>query len=114
MVKQKTSKKRFSRAIRTIGEWLRKHRHAPIPDQQKTPCQKLIGQYNYYGITGNSKALGTFLYMVKRLWKKWLGKRSQKAAFNWLVMEKLLKRYPLPAAIAKRSKLRATAAIPVI
>ena len=114
MVKRKTSKKRFSRAIKTIGEWLRKHRHLPIPDQQKTLRQKLQGHYNYYGITGNSKALGSFLYMVIRLWKKWLCRRSQKAGFNWPVMERLLKRYPLPPAIAKRSALRWGAATPVV
>jgi group II intron reverse transcriptase/maturase len=114
LVKRKTSKKRFSRAIKTIGEWLRKNRHLPISDQQKTLKQKLQGHYNYYGITGNSKALSSFLYMVIRLWKKWLCRRSQKAEFNWPVMERLLKRYPLPRAIAKRSALRWGAATPVV
>jgi hypothetical protein len=94
--------------------WAAKRRHLPIPDQQKTLKQKLQGHYNYYGITGNSKALGSFLYMVIRLWKKWLGRRSQKAEFNWPVMERLLKRYPLPRAIAKRSALRWGAATPVV
>jgi group II intron reverse transcriptase/maturase len=114
MVKQKTSKKRFSRAIKRIGEWLKKNRHKPIPDQQKTLSQKLNGHYNYYGITGNSKALCSYAHMVIRLWKKWLGRRSQKAQFNWEAMERLLKRYPLPAAIAKRSVLRAVAATHVV
>jgi RNA-directed DNA polymerase len=114
MVKRKTSKKRFSRAIKAIGDWLRKNRHQKLPDQQKALRQKLQGHYNYYGLTGNSKALGNFLYMVIRLWKKWLGRRSQKAEFNWAAMERLLKRYPLPPAIAKRSTLRWGAATPVI
>lgn len=114
MVKRKTSKKRFSRAIKRIGEWLRKNRHRPVPEQQKTLGQKLEGHFNYYGITGNSMALGSFHYMVIRLWKKWLCRRSQKAWFNWEVMERLLKRYPLPRPIAKRSKLRVIAATYVV
>lgn len=113
MVKRKTSKKRISRALKRVGDWLRKNRHQAISVQRKTLSQKLTGHFNYFGITGNSKALGTFLHMVERLWKKWLGRRSQKARFTWEKMKLLLKRHPLPRPLAKRSLLRKPAAIRV-
>lgn len=112
VVKRKTSKKRFSRAIKRMGEWMRKNRHMLVSEQCKALGKKLTGHFNYYGITGNSKALGTFAYMVKLLWKKWLSRRSQKAALTWVQMEGLLERNPLPAPIAKRSSLRVIAANP--
>lgn len=37
---------------------------------------KVRGHYNYFGITGNSRALGRFWHEVKRVWKKWLGPAS--------------------------------------
>jgi group II intron reverse transcriptase/maturase len=112
VIKRKTSKKRFSRAIKTIGEWIRNNRHEPLKEQHKTLSKKLHGHYNYYGITGNSKAIGAFYSLVRRLWKKWLGRRSQKAWLNWERMATLLKLFPLPLPVVKRSKLRVIAANP--
>jgi hypothetical protein len=47
----------------------------------------MVSAVNYYGIAGNSEALCRFLYEVRRLWRKWLDRRSHKArmggrAFN--------------------------------
>jgi group II intron reverse transcriptase/maturase len=106
VVTRKTSKKRLTRAVRTMGEWMRKNRHKPVSTQHKTLVQKLRGHFNYYGITGNSEALGDFVYLVRRLWKKWLGRRSQRAQFNWERMEVMMERFPFPSPIAKQSKLR--------
>ncbi len=39
--------------------------------------RKLRGHYNYYGVTGNAQALSNFRRMVKRLWRKWLSRRSR-------------------------------------
>lgn len=114
VVKRKTSKKRFSRAIKTIGQWLRFNRHRPIPEQHKTLRQKLHGHFNYYGITGNFKVIANFACMVKALWKKWLSRRSQRAYFNWEAMNGLLQRYPLPPPKVKRSKYRPVVATHVI
>lgn len=57
------------------------------------------GHYAYYGITGNAKRLNWYhSYQVGRIWKRWLGSRSQKDAFTWARMQGLLDRYPLPPA----------------
>ena len=56
VVKRKTSASRFTRAVRTIAQWCRLHRHRPIAEQYGILSQKLRGHFAYYGITGNSVA----------------------------------------------------------
>ena len=95
-VKRKTSSKRFTRSLRKVYEWCKTHRHWRICDQHKALSQKLLGHYSFYGITGNFPAIGCFYEEVKRVWQKWLNRRSQKRTMPWERMSKLLKRYPLP------------------
>ena len=106
VVKRKTMKSRFSRAIKRIGEWMGRNRHRPLKEQQRTLWQKLRGHFQYYGITGNSKSLCKFHFQVTRLWRKWLDRRSQRAKVNWAKMGRILERYPLPKPIAYRSLLK--------
>ena len=77
VVKRKTAPTRFTRALRAIGQWCRRHRHQPICEQHPTLRQKLRGHYAYYGITGNSIALARFREEVKRIWRKWLCRRKR-------------------------------------
>ena len=107
VVKRKTAASRFTRAVRTIAHWCRLHRHRPIAEQHQTLCQKLRGHYAYYGITGNSIALGRFRQRLQRIWRYWLTRRSQKAKMTWARFGRLLKRYPLPRALAVHSTCRA-------
>ena len=109
VVKRKTSQKRFSRALHTIYEWCRTHRHQQIREQHRTLVLKLRGHYAYYGITGNAEALRNFFLEVKRAWKKWLSRRSQKAYLDWPRFESLLERYPLPKPMAVHSTYRLAA-----
>ena len=95
VVKRKTAGSRFRRAIKRIAEWCRKNLHEPVREQQQTLRRKLQGHYAYYGITGNSHGLKRFLLQVKRLWKKWLGRRKR-GYYSWSEYLKLLVRFPLP------------------
>jgi RNA-directed DNA polymerase len=96
VVKRKTAKDRFRRALRGIYEWCRIHRHDPVAAQHATLKKKLEGHYRYYGLPTNSPALGTFCYRVKLAWWKWLSRRSQRARLTKEAMTRLLTRYPLP------------------
>jgi len=109
VVKRRTAKDRFSRAIRTIARWCRKARHWPIEDQHRALKPKLRGHYNYYGITGNSPCLAAFDYAVQRVWRKWLNRRSQRGRMTWQRYARLLARYPLPAPVAVHSSYRRVA-----
>jgi group II intron reverse transcriptase/maturase len=96
VIKQRTAKDRFRRGCQAASEWCRKHRHLPVEMQARVLGAKLRGHYNHFGITGNSKALGRFFHIIRRLWFKWLNRRSQKRHMKWERFEMLLERYPIP------------------
>ena len=102
-LKRKTAKTRLRRAARAINLWLRTHCHLPIAEQQAKLSLKLRGHWGYYGITGNYRMLARFQTLVTRLWRKWLNRRSQKAALTWARFTRILKRFPLPKPVVTHS-----------
>lgn len=94
IVRQKTAKDRFSRALRRIRDWCRENRHQPIATQQHALSRKLQGHYAYYGITSNYAMLRKLWHQAKAAWRKALARRSQHG-FSWAKMHSLLRRYPL-------------------
>ena len=99
VLKRKTARGRFSRALRALNEWMRRARHQPIAVQARTLGAKLRGHFNYYGIRGNSLSINLFRHLARRLWRKWLSRRSQRrSAMKWSRFERLEKRFPLPRA----------------
>ena len=95
VVKQKTAKDRLQRALRRVYLWCRKNRHWKVREQFRKLAEKLRGHYQYYGVTGNHKALGIFREQVKRCWRKWLSRRSQKRPKGkWF--DRIDARYRLP------------------
>ena len=95
VVMRRTMKSRLTRAVRSFADWCRRARHQPIREQRVMLVRKLRGHYNYYGITGNSQALGRLLFAVYCVWKKWLSRRNQRG-MSWERFEKLRKRAALP------------------
>jgi group II intron reverse transcriptase/maturase len=96
VVKRKTEKSCFSRALKAVAEWCKHNRHLPVREQQETLGRKLRGHYGYYGITGNFRSLQRFLFQVQRVWCNWLNRRSRGNHMPWEKFYLLLKRYPLP------------------
>lgn len=109
VVKRQTAASRFVRGLKKLGQWCRWNRHQPIEVQHQTLWSKLRGHYAYFGITGNSRALVRYRDAVARLWRKWLSRRQSAAAIPWEVFQRLLKRYPLPPAVAVHSVCRLAA-----
>lgn len=106
VVKRKTSASRLSRGLRAINEWCRDHRHEPLAEQQQALSQKVRGHCAYYGITGNSNCLSAFRLWVVRTWRYWLSRRNRERGMTWDRFNRLLARYPLPAAVAIHSTRR--------
>lgn len=96
VVKRKTARDRFSRSLKRVADWCRQNRHRPVRDQRQALARKLLGHFGYFGITGNYEALHRFREGVRRAWRKWLDRRSNRARMSWDKMSKLLRRYPLP------------------
>lgn len=109
VIKRKTAKASFSKGLREIKNWCRWNRHEWISLQHKALSAKLRGHFSYFGITGNSKALARFRNEVGKIWRKWLGRRSQRARINWVKFNQLLARFPLPPPIAIHSIYRRAA-----
>ena len=57
--------------------------------------RKLIGYFNYYGVTGNIRSLSSFFNQVKCLLYKRLNRRSQRKSYNWAEFEELVKHFEL-------------------
>jgi group II intron reverse transcriptase/maturase len=96
IVKQRTAKSRFSRALHRVREWCREHRHDPLRAQQQGLAAKLRGHYGYFGVSSNFPALDRFHREVRRAWQKWLSRRSNAGYVDWDRMLALLERFPLP------------------
>lgn len=96
VVKRKTAKDRYSRAVCRINRWCRLNRHRPVAEQHAALSRKLQGHFGYYGITGNAAALCRFHHEVERCWRKWLSRRSRKAHIGWDRFKLLLRRFALP------------------
>ena len=96
VVRRRTAKDRFTRTLRRIAEWCRTHRDDDVETQHRALSRKLRGHYAYFGVTSNYDALKRILYETKRIWRRWLSRRSQRAYLHWPAMARLLERYPLP------------------
>jgi group II intron reverse transcriptase/maturase len=98
VVKRRTARSRFRRAVGTTALWLRRHYHEPLAVQHQMLSQMLQGHFAYYGITGNGEALCRFRDAVILLWKRWFARRRRCGFLSWAHFSRLLARYVLPAA----------------
>lgn len=92
----KTMRSRLRRAVRSVTEYCRRHRHDPVKTQHAALTRRIQGHFNYYGVNGNLGSLECLLQMVRTLWHKWLRRRSNKTRLSWTRYRALLARYPLP------------------
>ena len=96
VVKRKTARTRFSRAMKRVALWCKRNRHRPIEEQQRYLSAVLLGHFSYYGITGNGKAINLYREQLRRIWHYWLRRRSQRRCLTWDRFARLQKRFPLP------------------
>ena len=96
VVKRRTAKDRFSRTLRRIAEWCRRHRHDDVETQHRALVRKLQGHYAYFGVTSNYAALARLRHETRTIWHRWLSRRSQTARLTWQAMTRLLERFALP------------------
>lgn len=94
-VKRKTSKKKLKQKIQEFKIWIKEHLIMPLKDIMNTVNKKLIGHYNYYGITDNIKSMLKFKNAIEEILYKWLNRRSQKTSYNWDKFKQMLKYYPI-------------------
>ena len=91
----KSMKKRLQWAFQAIAEWCREHRHEPVVLQQHAINAKLRGHYQYYGRPTNYLSMWQYYRGVRRLWRKWLNRRTRGRRLPWERYAQLLRRHPL-------------------
>jgi RNA-directed DNA polymerase len=91
----RTMRKRFRRSLKAVSSWCEEHLHDAVGDQCVELNLKLRGHYQYYGRSSNFPAIGRFYRVVKRIWLKWLNRRTRGHLLGWDAFERLLGRHPL-------------------
>lgn len=95
-VKRKTSKKKMKKAISKFKTWIKKSRNKKLNDIMVTVKRKLVGYYNYYGITDNIESNKQYYRYVNKQLFKWLNRRSQKGSYNKETFNQIIEVFNLP------------------
>lgn len=96
-MKVRTSRKRFTRAVKSLESWLKQVRtYLPILELWPLLQMKLRGHYQYYGVSGNFESIKDFYQLSRRLTFKWLNRRSQKKSWTWQQFSTFVQKYQLP------------------
>lgn len=95
-VKRKTSKKKLKKAISNFKIWIKANRNKKLNEIIISVKKKLIGHYNYYGITDNISSNERYYYNVYRELFKWLNRRSQKKSYTEETFKQMIEIFELP------------------
>lgn len=97
LVTMSTSKKKFQAALAAITTWIREDRcKLGTPAILTKLGQKLLGHFNYYGVSGNYDMLKRFYRKVCWIMFKWLNRRSQRKSCNWQGFTEMLLHFNVP------------------
>ena len=102
----RTMKKRFRRSLTAVAQWCQENRHEPVDTQQQTLNAKLRGHYQYYGRPTNYRSLWRFFCGVRRIWWKWLNRRTRGKKLTWERYQEILRRHPLLLPLITQSWAR--------
>ena len=94
-VQLKTNSKKFRQKLKDLKIWLYDNRTMRLKELIKMLNKKLIGHYQYYGVSSNSRMTATYLHKAKQLLFKVLNRRSNKKSYLWDTFLEMLKTYPL-------------------
>jgi group II intron reverse transcriptase/maturase len=93
---RRTSRKKLQGGIAACKDWLKAHRHLPLPVLLATMKRKVRGHYNYFRAIGNAASLWTFHQAALKLLHKWLNRRSQRRSLTWQGLKRVLEAYAFP------------------
>ena len=94
-LKRRTSRDKLKASLAGFKIWFQKHSGLPKKLLFGKLNRKLLGYYNYYGVTGNFQSLNSFVYQVKGLLFKWLNRRSQRKSYNWKGFKELREHFEI-------------------
>jgi group II intron reverse transcriptase/maturase len=103
---RRTSRKKLRGSIRACKDWLKAHRHLPLPVLLARMKRKVQGHYNYFRAVGNLTSLWSFHQAVVKLLYKWLNRRSQRRSLTWAGLKRVLEVFAFPTPIETTRALR--------
>lgn len=95
-VKRKTCKKKFKQKVQEYKMWIKQNKNGQLKNIITTTKKKLIGHYNYYGITDNIDSIRKYSYCINNLLFKWLNRRSQRKSYTSEQFKQMLEIFELP------------------
>src|SRR5262249_45420927 len=91
----RTMRKRVRRSLTAVARWCQEHRHEEGGPAAEKPQRQLRGHYPYYGRPTNFLSLRQFYRGIRRVWRKWLNRRTRGRWLTWEQYLDLLRRHPL-------------------
>jgi group II intron reverse transcriptase/maturase len=76
-------KKSCRKFLDRVKEWLKRHPHFDVWDQQRHLSSMLRGFYNYYGLVHCDNKLDWIYRMVGRYWRHAIRRKSQRSKSQW-------------------------------
>lgn len=95
-VKRKTSKKKFKKKVTEFKLWIKENRNNPLKEIMMIVKKKLVGHYNYYGITDNIRSISNYYHKIIKILFKWLNRRSQRKSYTEHDYYKMLNIFKIP------------------
>ena len=83
VVGRKTDAKRMRKKLKQFGQRLRSLRVQGGMAMVVYASRHLRGHIQYYGVSGNSRGMASYVYHATHLLHKWLNRRSQRRSLNW-------------------------------
>lgn len=93
ILKRKTSSKKYRLALSRTTHWIKTNRDVRLVELIKMLNVKLVGHYNYYGITFNSNRIYHYHKAVVEQLFKWINRRGGKRVWNWTRFSKLIEEW---------------------
>ena len=98
-LKVRTSKKKLKAKRQMVKQWLKTRLTEPVEDTMKRIEAKIRGHCNYYGVSGNYKAINGFSDYVKRMTFKMLNRRSQRRGMKYTKFMRIWRYFISPVRI---------------
>lgn len=95
----RTSMKKLKMKRQAVKQWLRTRLTEPVDATMKLVAAIIRGHCNYYGVSGNLKAIYDFSDYVKRMTLKMLNRRSQRKGMGHAKFERIWKYFVSPVHI---------------
>lgn len=99
LVGRKTQGSRISRKLKEVGGRLAELRTSGGRAMMDYAKRHLRGHIGYFGVSGNSRSVKTYVYRVSQVLFKWLNRRSQRKGVKWARFGEALKTWLPPVRI---------------